>query len=199
MAEYLLRPMAGGRLPLVVCALAVIASSGRRDSRGRRGVWLAVATFAPFALFACFMLDPYSDASLLDVVCVSVGTARGARRGGARQAIRTLVIHRAGCAPGCSLRRAASIGRSRPSRKCGARIRPTYAAMQWLRTRVPTHGAGAGCMAHSSRSRGYELADRDLHRANDFHELPRVGVGASDFFATEGMVIGARGHVQTGE
>lgn len=53
-SEFLLRPMAGGRLSIVVCLLAVAgAVSARRTAR----VGLACATFLPFALFALFMLD----------------------------------------------------------------------------------------------------------------------------------------------
>lgn len=53
-SEFLLRPMAGGRLSIVVCLLAVAgAVSARRTAR----VALACATFLPFAVFALFVLD----------------------------------------------------------------------------------------------------------------------------------------------
>ena len=52
--ELLLRPMAGGRLSIVVCALALVGLAAVRQ--GPRVV-LACATFAPFAIFALFMLD----------------------------------------------------------------------------------------------------------------------------------------------
>ena len=52
--EFLLRPMAGGRLSIVVCALALV---GLVSVRQAPRVVLACATFAPFAIFAVFMLD----------------------------------------------------------------------------------------------------------------------------------------------
>ena len=53
-SEFLLRPMAGGRLSIIVCLLAIAgAVSARRTAR----VALACATFLPFALFALLMLD----------------------------------------------------------------------------------------------------------------------------------------------
>ncbi|HVR41020.1 MAG TPA: hypothetical protein VMU84_18145 [Thermoanaerobaculia bacterium] len=54
-----LRPMRGGRLPLVVLALAsigVIASFVKRHA----GVWILLAIFLPFTIFAWLMLDTNS-------------------------------------------------------------------------------------------------------------------------------------------
>ena len=53
-SEFFLQPMAGGRLSIVVCLLAVAgAVSAWRTAR----VALACATFLPFAVFALVMLD----------------------------------------------------------------------------------------------------------------------------------------------
>lgn len=52
--EFLLRPMAGGRLSIVVCLLAL---AGLVSVRKAPRIVLACATFAPFAIFALFMLD----------------------------------------------------------------------------------------------------------------------------------------------
>lgn len=53
-SEFLLRPMAGGRLSIVVCLLALAGVAGARKARG---VVLACAIFVPFAVFALLMLD----------------------------------------------------------------------------------------------------------------------------------------------
>ncbi len=58
--DFLLHPMAGGRLAIIVDALAIAGLGwGLATRRGPR-VLLAAATFLPFAIFALFMLDPHS-------------------------------------------------------------------------------------------------------------------------------------------
>jgi hypothetical protein len=187
-AEYLLRPMAGGRLPLVVCALAVVALLAAAIRR-QVGVWLAVATFAPFALFACLMLDPYSAHrySTSYVFLWALLAAHGAEvlarplRGGSPIAQVTLL----------ALITARSIYWTIPALQEIRRTdSPTYASMKWLRARVPSGGL---VWVHRSLIpfANYYLNDRDVRVGADLHALPRVRVAPDEFFATEGVVNGA--------
>ncbi len=52
--EFLLRPMAGGRLSILICLLALV---GLLSARKGPRIVLACATFTPFAIFELFMLD----------------------------------------------------------------------------------------------------------------------------------------------
>lgn len=188
MSEYLLRPMAGGRLPLVVCALAVIALLAAAIRR-TAGVWLALATFAPFALFGCFMLDPYSvhRYSTSYVFLWALLAAHGAavlamplRRWSLITQVLIVALITARC-----------IHWTLPAIQEVRRTdSPTFAAMQWLRARVPPRGL---VWVHGSLIpfANYFLTDRDVRVATDLHKLPRVRVAPNDFFAVEGIVSGA--------
>ncbi len=192
MSEYLLRPMAGGRLPLVVCALAVIALLGAAIQRNA-GVGLALATFAPFAIFGCLMLDPYSvhRYSTSYVFLWALLAAHGAavlamplRRWSplAQMAAHVAIL---------ALITARCIHWTLPAIQEVRRTdSPTYAAMQWLRARVPPRGR---VWVHGSLIpfANYSLTGRDVRVATDLHKLPRVRVAPNDFFATEGIVNGA--------
>jgi hypothetical protein len=193
-AEYLLRPMAGGRLPLVVCALAVLALLAALIQRNvRLGVGLALATFLPFAIFGCFMLDPYSvhRYSTSYVFLWALLAAHGAavlamplRRWSpaAPLAIQVAIV---------ALITARCIHWTLPAiqevRRTDA---PTYAAMQWLRAHVPPRKP---VWVHGSLIpfSDYFLPDRDVRLARDLHKLHGVRVAPNDFFATEGIVTGA--------
>jgi hypothetical protein len=187
-AEYLLRPTAGGRITLVLCllaAIAIVAAAIRREA----GVWLAIATFLPFALFGCLMLDPYSVHRYATsyVLLWALLAARGAevmvlplgRGANVAQAMAMLLIT------------ARFLHWTWPAI---AEVRhseaPTHAAMQWLRARVPVRGP---VWIHGSLVpfASYELPDRDVRAVKDLHALPRTGIGPNDFFATEGVVLGA--------
>jgi MFS family permease len=188
MAEYLLRPMAGGRLPLVVCALAVIGLlAGAVHRQG--GVGLAVATFLPFALFGCFMLDPYSvhrystSYVFLWALLAAYGVEMLSKLLGRWSPFAQVVV--------LALITARCIHWTLPAIQEVRRTEaPTHAAMQWLRAHVPAHELVwvHGSLIPFAR---YELTDRDVRRANDLHVVPRVGVSPGDFFATEGGVSGA--------
>jgi len=199
-SEYLLRPMAGGRLPLLVCALAVIALLAALIQRNV-GVGLAMATFLPFALFGCFMLDPYSvhRYSTSYVFLWALLAAHGA-------AVLAMPLRRWSPAAALAIQAAIlllitarcihwTIPAIQEVRRTDS---PTYAAMHWLRGHVPPRGA---VWVHGSLIpfANYFLTDRDVRVANDLHKLPRIRVGPNDFFATEGIVNGAevtfrRGH-----
>lgn len=191
MSEYLLRPMAGGRLPLVVCALAVIALVAAAIQRNA-GVGLALATFAPFAIFGCFMLDPYSvhRYSTSYVFLWALLAAQGAavlamllRRWSSAQVTLQVAI--------VALITARCIHWTLPAIQEVRRTdSPTFAAMQWLRAHVPPRGLVwvHGSLMPFAR---YFLADRDVRVATDLRKLPRVRVAPNDFFATEGLVSDA--------
>jgi len=191
-SAYLLRPMAGGRLPLVVCALAVIGLLAALIQR-TAGAGLALATFLPFAIFGCFMLDPYSvhRYSTSYVFLWALLAAHGA-------AVLAMPLRRWSPAAAPAIQAAIvvlitarcihwTIPAIQEVRRTDS---PTYAAMQWLRARVPPRGA---VWVHGSLIpfANYFLADRDVRVASDFHKLPRVRVAPNDFFATEGIVSGA--------
>lgn len=191
-AEYLLRPMAGGRLPLVVCALAVVAILAAIVRRNA-GVGLALATFAPFAIFGCFMLDPYSvhrystSYVFLWALLASQGAAVLAmplRRWSPAAAMVIPVVLLGLITARCIHWTFPAIQEVRRTDS------PTHAAMQWLRAHVPPRGQVwvHGSLIPFAR---YSLADRDVRVANDFEKLPRVRVAPNDFFATEGVVTGS--------
>lgn len=187
-SEYLLRPMAGGRLPIVVCALAVMAILAAAIRR-HAGVWLALATFAPFALFGCLMLDPYSvhRYSTSYVFLWALLAARGMEvlvtplpRWSKVAQVTLMLLITARFAHW-------TFPAIQEVRRTEA---PTYAAMQWLRERVPPRGLVHvhGSLMPFAR---YSLHHRDVRFAGDLHQLPRVGVGPDEFFAVEGVVHGA--------
>ena len=191
-SEYLLRPMAGGRLPLVVCALAVIALLAAAFQRNA-GVALALATFAPFAIFGCFMLDPYSvhRYSTSYVFLWALLAAQGAavlamplRRWSLTAEVAIQVVILALITVRCIHWTFPAIQEVRRTDS------PTYAAMQWLRPHVPPRGL---VWVHGSLIpfANYFLTDRDVRVANERHKLPRVRVAPNEFFATEGVVNGA--------
>lgn len=187
-AEYLLRPMAGGRLPLVVCALALVGLLAAAIHR-HAGVWLAVTTFAPFAIFGCFMLDPYSVHryttsyvflwALLAAYGVEV-LAMPLRRWSSVMQVTLLALLTARCIQW-------TIPALQEIRRTDS---PPYAAMKWLRARVPSRGVVwlHGSLQPYAR---YFLNDRDVRIVKDVHALPRVHLSPNEFFATEGVVSGA--------
>jgi hypothetical protein len=199
-SDYLLRPMAGGRLPLVVCALAGLALLAGLIQRNA-GVGLALATFLPFAIFGCFMLDPNSvhRYSTSYVFLWALLAAQGA-------AVLAMPLRRWSPAAALAVQAvilllitARCIHWTIPAIQEVRRTdSPTYAAMQWLRARVPARGA---VWVHGSLIpfAKYYLTDRDVRVATDLHTLPRVRVTPNDYFATEGIASGAevtfrRGH-----
>ena len=186
--EYFLRPMGGNRLPIVVaalCAIALVASM----IRPRAGVWMALAIFAPFAVFAWLMLDynsihRYSTSYVFVYALLAAHGAAAAslplRRWSegaqvaAQAAMIALVAGRAAYWTIPALREV----------RDGAS--PTYAAMQWLRQHVPAGRpvwVEGGLRPHAD----YFLYDREVRYVTHLTQLPRVGVGRHDYFATEGL------------
>lgn len=182
--DYLLRPMAGGRLPVVVCVLALIGLLAAMI-RPRLGVWLAVATFLPFSLVAWFGLDLNSihRYSTSYVFLWALLAAHGA-------AVLAIPLRRwASCAQVALLLfvTARSAFWTIPALQEVRRTEsPTHAAMQWLRARVPARHA---VWVHGSLApfAEYYLADRDVRFVNDRQTLPRVSLSPNDFFVTEGL------------
>jgi hypothetical protein len=146
-------------------------------------------TFAPFALFACLMLDPY-QIHRFSTSCVFLWALLAAR---GAEVLAT------------PLRRWSAVGQVIVLLLITARFihwtipalqevrhtdSPPYAAMQWLRAHVPPRGL---VRVHGSLMpfAGYYLNDRDVRLANDFHKLPRMAVGPDEYFAMEGVVNGA--------
>ncbi|HEV3486563.1 MAG TPA: hypothetical protein VG106_14225, partial [Vicinamibacterales bacterium] len=189
--EFLLRPMGGNRLPIVVCTLAVVGMLRRRMSVG-----LALATLFPFALFAWLMLDYHSvhrystayvllwallaahGASALADVGAGFSPSIGRLKSAATSVLLALIIGRAAYWTLPALREV----RGSDS--------PTFAAMQWIRANVPPRQPVWVHMSLEPFSE-YFLYDRDVRLVKSLTELPRVGVGARDFFATEGLLPAA--------
>lgn len=194
--DYLLHPTPGGRLTFGVSALAIVALLGAMF-RERLSVWIAMATFFPFAVFAWLMLDLNSvhRYSTSYVFLWALLAARGAellftplRRWAPAAHVMLLVL--------ITVRFAQwTVPALRELRQTEA---PTHAAMQWLRAHVPPQGV---VWVHGSLMpfAGYSLTDRDVRLARELETLPRVALAPDEFFATEGAPSGAtitfrRGH-----
>jgi hypothetical protein len=186
--DYLLHPMPGGRLPLIVSALAIIGLIGAMFRRNL-GAWLAFGTFMPFAIFAWLMLDLNSvyRYSTSYVFLWALLAAYGAEllatplrrwQWAAQVAIIVLLAGRAAYW---------TIPALRDVRNSES---PTYAAMQWVRSRVPPGGA---VWVHGSLApfAEYDLRDRNVHLARDLHALPRTAVPWNAFFVSEGVLTEA--------
>jgi hypothetical protein len=175
--EFFVRPMGGGRIAYVLAVLALVALLGHSG----HGPWLAVAIFAPFAIFAWLMLDHYSihRYSTAYVALHALLAARGAqlllRRRGLQIAAIALIALRYAWWTAPAL---AEVRRT-PS--------PTFAVMQWLRAqRVPIYVHGSlGPFA------SYFLYDRPVLVVRDVTTLPNAAPPHA-LFATEGLVTGAR-------
>jgi hypothetical protein len=187
--DYLVHPTPGGRLPFIVTALAVIALVAAMI-RPRFNVWMAFATFAPFAIFAWLMLDLNSvhRYSTSYVLLWALLAAHGAEilatplRRWAPIAQVTLVLL-------ITARFAYwTVPALQEVRQTDA---PTFAAMQWLRTHVPP---GQTVWVHGSLMpfAGYALVDRhDVRLAREIETLPRVALAPNEYFAIEGARSGA--------
>ena len=188
-SDFFVRPMgAGRRLPMVISSLAAIGLLAG-FFRSRMSVWLAVATFLPFALFAWLMLDHfsvhrYSTAYMLLWTLLAAHAA----------SIFALPFGR--LAPLAQIGAIALLaGRAAwwtiPAlREVRSTDSPTYAAMQWIRRHIPrnhpvwVHGSLAPYVS-------YFLTDRQVNMFVDYAKLPRTGIAKDDYFATEGLMPGA--------
>ncbi|HUP58819.1 MAG TPA: hypothetical protein VNA69_00215 [Thermoanaerobaculia bacterium] len=206
--DFLLRAQGGNRLPVVVAALAVLAlvwtAAARAAAFIRRGraaapqsggfaaavqIWLAVAILAPFALFTWLMLDYHSvhRYSTAYVLLWALLAAEGAR-------VLAAPLRR-WSAPAQVVLLALITGRAAywtlPAlRDVRSNESPTVAAMLWVRVHV---GPRQPVWVHASLEpfTEYFLFDRDVRLVNSYTELPRVGVGPRDFFASEGFLPAA--------
>ncbi len=187
--RFFVRPMgAGRRLPIVISSLAAIGLLAG-FVRSRRSVWLAVAIFLPFALFAWAMLDlnsihRYSTSyiflwALLAAHAASIFALPFGRLATFAQIAAILLV--AGRAAWWTIPALREV-RSTDS--------PPYAAMKWIRKNVSprrpvwVHGSLAPYAS-------YFLARRDVRMLTDERKLPRVGISDRDFYATEGVMPGA--------
>lgn len=194
--DFLVHPTPGGRLTFIVTALAVAGLLGAMI-RPRLGVWIAFATFGPFAVFAWLMLDPnsvqrYSTSYvLLWALLAAHGVelmATPLRRWAPIAHVAVLIAITARFAYWT----APALQELRQS------VAPTHAAMEWLRARVPPGGV---VWVHPSLAPfpGYYLGGREIRIARDLEAVPRVSVAFNEFFVTEGALSGAeatfrRGH-----
>lgn len=186
--DFLAHPTPGGRLTFVVTALAIVALLGAMV-RPRLSVWIAFATFAPFAFFAWLMLDPnsihrYSTSYVfLWALLAAYGVellATPLRRWAPIAHVAILIAITARFAYW-------TVPALQELRQSEA---PTHAVMEWLRERVPPGGT---VWVHGSLIpfANYYLRDRDVRVARGVETLPRVAVAPNEFFATEGAPSGA--------
>ena len=172
--EFFVRPMGGGRIALVLFALALVALLDRQS-------WLAVAIFAPFALFAWLMLDRNSihRYATAYVALHALLAARGARMLLRRRALQLAAVALLVLRYAWWTAPALAEVRRTPS--------PTFAVMQWLRAQsapIYVHGS-LGPFA------SYFLYDRRVLVLRDATTLPNAAA-RNALFATEGLVSGAR-------
>jgi hypothetical protein len=186
--DYLVTPMPGGRLRLVLFGLACLAVFGGIAGKNRAGVLLIVATFLPFMLFAWFMLDPNSVQRFsvfyvfLHALLAAQGLALLATPLRTRQGTAVLV---AGGAIALrfgwwTLPALAEVRRTDS---------PPWAAMQWL---VGHTQAGDRVWVEGALRpyAGHVLADRDVHFVDGVGALPQTGISGRDYFAAEGLIEG---------
>ncbi len=186
--DFLLHPTPGGRLTFVVTALAILGLLGGMIHQ-RLGVWIALATFGPFAFFAWLMLDPnsvhrYSTSyvllwALLAAYATELLSLLLRRWGPIAHVVVMLLI-----AARFAHWTAPALQETRQSEA------PTHAAMEWLRARVPPGGV---VWVHGSLVpfADYYLRGRDVRVARDLDTLPRVAIAPGHFFVAEGVLSGA--------
>ena len=189
LTRFFVRPMgAGRRLPIVISSLAAIGVVAG-FFRSRTSVWLAVAIFLPFAIFAWAMLDHFSVHrystsymflwAILAAHAASLFALPFGRLAPLAQITAILLV--AGRAAWWTIPALREV-RSTDS--------PPYAAMQWIRRNISprrpvwVHGSLAPYAS-------YFLARRDVRMLTDERKLPRVGISDRDFYATEGVMPGA--------
>lgn len=187
--EFFVRPMAAGRrFPIVLSLLAALGLC-YGVVRSRRSVALAVATFAPFALFAWLMLDRlsihrYSTAYIFLWTLLAAHAAAlfampfGRWSDFAQVAAMALLTARSAWW---------TIPALREVRRTDS---PPYAAMQSIRQKVPPGQpvwVDGSLAAHS----GYLLADRDVRLISQMTARTPAEIGSGSFFVTEGMMPAA--------
>ncbi|MFL6247619.1 MAG: ArnT family glycosyltransferase [Thermoanaerobaculia bacterium] len=194
--DYLAHAMPGGRLTFIVTGLAVFALLAA-TIRPRLGVWIAFATFAPFAVFAWLMLDPnsvhrYSTSYVFLWALLAAYAAEILSIPLRRWAPAAHVLLLAAITARFAYWTAPALQELRQTEA------PTHAVMEWLRARVPPRGV---VWVHGSLIpfAGYYLGDRDVRLARGLETLPRVSIAPNEFFVTEGALQGAevtfrRGH-----
>jgi len=187
--DYFVRAVTGGRrLPYIISALAAFGLLAG-FFRSRISVWLAVATFIPFTLFAYLMLD-YNSVHRYSTAYVFLWALLAAHGTGVLFApLRGLgafaqVIF-------VALLAARAVQWTIPAlREVRTTAAPPYAAMQWIRTNVSPRRP---VWVHGSLEpfAEYFLEHRDAHLVYDLTTLPRVGIGARDFYVAEGLLPAA--------
>ena len=186
--DFLLHPTPGGRLTFVVTALAILGLLSAMI-RPRLGVWIAFATFGPFAFFAWLMLDlnsvhRYSTSyvllwALLAAFAAEIATIPLRRWAPVAQVVVMLLIT------------ARFAYWTAPALYEVRRVNaPTHAAMGWIRARVPP---GSVVWVHPSLLpfADYYLHDRDVRLGRGLETLPRVSIAPNEYFVTEGALTGA--------
>lgn len=191
--EFFLRPMGGNRLPIVTCTLAAIGLLSSIFVKPRASVWLAVATFLPFAIFAYLMLDLNSIRRYATsyVFLWAILAAHGAAA--LAMPLRLWRFHLSRLADAMQFVLVALVaGRAAywtlPAlREVRSTDSPSYAVMQWVRTHVPP---GRRIWVHGSLGpwATYFLYDRDVRVVNDIAETQRAGAAANDLYVTEGLL-----------
>ena len=179
----------GWRLPFVVTGLALLGLLAGLF-RSRLSVWLAFATFAPFALFAWLTLDhfSYQRFSTGYVYLWAILAAHGmgvllAPLGRFRNVVQVAAM--------VALIARVAWWTIPVLQEMRETISPPYAAMQWIRRNVsPRRPIWVdGSMGPYAE---YFLDHRDARMVTKLTQLPRTNVGPRDFYVTEGQVPNAQ-------
>ena len=185
MDEFLVKPMRGGRLGIIVAVLAGVAlvvAIVRRD----RPAWLVFGTFFPFALFALFMLDinSYGRYGVSYLALHALLAARGAEwlTAGLRRvrvssaAAHALVMLAIVVRYAWWTYPAIAEVRRNPS--------PPAALVAWLKTHAPgtlwVHGGMRPVLQ-------WGLPDRDLHIVTGMEAIPPDVPLADAWYISEGL------------
>jgi hypothetical protein len=183
--EFLVKPMRGGRLGLVVAALAglaLVVSLFRHD----RPTWLVFGTFFPFAFFALFMLDinSYARYGVSYIALHALLAARGGEwlTAGLRRlrvssaAVHTLLMFAIVVRYAWWTYPAIAEVHRNPS--------PPAALVTWLRTNVPgtlwVHGGMRPVLQ-------WGLPDRDLRIITGMEAIPPDAPLAGAWYISEGL------------
>jgi hypothetical protein len=184
--EFFLSPQGGRRLPVVIAILAGVALVASPFVAPRAGVGIAVAMFAPTAVFAWLMLDPNSvhRYGTAYIFLWALLAAHGA-------AVLTMPLRQWSILAQVTLL-ALIAGRAAywtiPAlREVRSRNSPPFAAIQWLRSRVPPRGR---VWVHPSLLpfATYYLSDRAVMFPADVRRVAMVARNANEYVASEGVL-----------
>jgi hypothetical protein len=186
--EYFVRPMGGGRLGIVVSALALLGALRGLVRREGPLVGPALLTFLPFAFFAYLSLDyhsihRYSTAYLFLWTLLAAHALAPFWRWPVAGQLALIVLMTARYAQWTAIM-------LREVRDTPA---PTHAALTWVREHV-AKGERVWVQKPLEGLARYYLNEHDVHFTNDEEQVRRNG-RAGEYYAIEGGMLGQGNHM----